>query len=111
MESVDKSLDQLLEKFDLLNINTLSPKKDQKKNSRNILDAKQVFKSTIIQFAVTERAKNERRMLEVTPIKRSTRKSKSGYILTPGIKICTTFSEVEDISQGNVIFKTNKQIL
>lgn len=58
VNAVDKSLDQLLKKFSLLNI---SPSKSEQKvhgnsdKERIVREARNVFKSSIIQFAIRER--------------------------------------------------------
>lgn len=58
VKAVDLSLEQLLQKFSLLNINTAEeePNPGQKGDRKRVLlDARNAFKSTIIQFAMQER--------------------------------------------------------
>lgn len=52
--TVDKCLDDLLQKFDMLKIDSARATGAKR---RNQLDEKQIFKSTIIEFAVRERHK------------------------------------------------------
>lgn len=59
VDAVDESLEHLLQKFSLLNINTNDEKvnTEAKKYDRTriVLDARNAFKSSIIQFAIQER--------------------------------------------------------
>lgn len=119
---VDKSLDQLLKKFSLLNI---SPRKSEQNNhdgnkERIIMEARNVFKSTIIQFAIQERklkkkdvddesvAQNVKKLV-ATPVRRSTRMSRSAYISTPGVKLCSSLKEA-NLSSEEIDFKKNNAL-
>lgn len=62
MREVDESLEQMLQKFSLLNINSAEKQntddnENKPKYDRNkiVLAARNVFKSSIIQFAIEER--------------------------------------------------------
>lgn len=61
MKEVDESLEQMLQKFSLLNINSVEKQENEglekPKYDRNkvVLAARNVFKSSIIQFAIEER--------------------------------------------------------
>ncbi|KAJ8945967.1 hypothetical protein NQ318_016795 [Aromia moschata] len=57
IQAVDESLDILLQKFSLLNINTDNAESERstRERARIVQDARNVFKSSIIQFAVQER--------------------------------------------------------
>ncbi|XP_022905715.2 uncharacterized protein [Onthophagus taurus] len=105
IESVNGSLDMLLEKFSLLNITSSVNAKEDKSKRRVIMDARNVFKSTIIQFAVQERdkKKNVGNKL-VTPVRRSARLS--CYSNSKGVNLCSSFKNIED--NDNVNFKSNK---
>lgn len=114
VNSVDKSLDQLLKRFSLLNI---SPEKSEmakinKDKERIVREARNVFKSTIIQFAIQERKSKTKSKsdtsetkLVATPVRRSTRLSKSGYVSTPGVKLCMSLKEIDT---EEIQFEKNK---
>ncbi|XP_050304918.1 uncharacterized protein LOC126742311 [Anthonomus grandis grandis] len=108
--TVDKSLDQLLEKFSLMNISTDNNKPDRQRE-RIVREARETFKSTIIQFAIMQRntikGKPETKKFVVTPVRRSTRLSRSGYVNTTGIKLC---SSLKDLSSEDIEFKKNKAL-
>ncbi|CAG4967359.1 unnamed protein product [Colias eurytheme] len=70
----EASLDQLLDKFMQLKINPSSGKKNV---DAKLVDAKNVFKSTLIRFAIQEAKNNMPNIpkVTVTPVRRSTRLS------------------------------------
>ncbi|KAF7265294.1 hypothetical protein GWI33_021284 [Rhynchophorus ferrugineus] len=119
VNNVEKSLDELLKKFSLLNI---SPNKSEvtkidKAKERIIKEARNVFKSTIIQFAIQEKRIKKSTLevpktpkLIVTPVRRSTRLSRSGYVSTPGVKLCMSLKEVDNIDNIDVSFEKNKAL-
>ncbi|GJQ79497.1 hypothetical protein Trydic_g16350 [Trypoxylus dichotomus] len=110
IRTIEGSLDQLLQKFSLLNINP-DVTQENTKTSRLILDAQNAFKSTIIQFAVQERMLKKKedaeRKLIVTPVRRSTRlsvkHSGSSYI-----KLCSSIKDIE--MDENTEFQKNSYL-
>ncbi|XP_018564806.1 uncharacterized protein LOC108906124 [Anoplophora glabripennis] len=119
IQSVDESLDILLQKFSLLNISTkdVANEKSVNERARIVKDARNVFKSSIIQFAVQERKlkkdgsiKNEKKFV-ATPVRRSTRLSRSAYTSTPSIKLCSSLQELETTDREMLDFKKNKALL
>lgn len=115
--AVDESLDHLLKTFDLLDINpenekSVPVKKPNRKSIKN--DFCDVLKTSVIQFAVTQRAlksKNEQgdKQFVVTPVRRSSRLTAKSS--TPGVKLCATLDEVEESVKKNMSFKGNKLLL
>ncbi|XP_067012913.2 uncharacterized protein [Anabrus simplex] len=101
---IEASLEVLWDKFSALNV-TNTPKKTPSK--RKTLDPKQVFTSSIIKFALQQRAVKrlssdlgvEAVSLNyvVTPVRRSTRKSTCQYKSTPTSQV---FSKLEEIAPG-----------
>ncbi|KAG5877341.1 hypothetical protein JTB14_030712 [Gonioctena quinquepunctata] len=112
IKDVDKSLDILLQKFSLLNISTDEVERNSRERTRIVQDARNVFKSSIIKFAVQEKKlkKNEstETKLIVTPVRRSTRVSRSAYTSTPGVKECSTLRELHSPEWANIDFHNNK---
>ncbi|XP_031347690.1 uncharacterized protein LOC116174053 [Photinus pyralis] len=117
VQSIDHSLEKLLQKFSLLNINT--PKDNHAPNERDriVKDARNVFKSSIIQFAIQERtmkrnlanADNEKKY-RATPVRRSTRLTPSRYRSTPKVKICSSLRELDDSVRSNIDFHGNTEL-
>ncbi|XP_067012914.2 uncharacterized protein [Anabrus simplex] len=101
---IEASLEVLWDKFSALNV-TNTPKKTPSK--RKTLDPKQVFTSSIIKFALQQRA--VKRLSSdlgveavscnyiVTPVRRSTRKSTCQFKSTPTSQV---FSKLEEIAPG-----------
>ncbi|KAF2896739.1 hypothetical protein ILUMI_09435 [Ignelater luminosus] len=122
VKAVDESLEQLLQKFSLLNINTAGQEKivaSKNQRTKIVLDARTVFKSSIIQFAVQERAlkKKQKDQQEIsdkkyliTPVRRSTRRSRSGFTSTPGIQICASLQELDKKVCDNSDFRINNAL-
>ncbi|KAL1509819.1 hypothetical protein ABEB36_004499 [Hypothenemus hampei] len=112
--SVDKLLDNLLKKFSLLNISSSESNKNPKID-KVVIEARNVFKSSIIQFAIKE--KNSRRKdagqsnknYLVTPVRRSTRLSRSGYVNTPGLQLCRSLKDI-NLSSEDIHFQPNKAL-
>nr|XP_023023447.1 uncharacterized protein LOC111511647 [Leptinotarsa decemlineata] len=112
VQEVDKSLDILLQKFSLLNLSTenLENEKITRERARIVQDARNVFKSSIIKFAVQEKKlrKNDTEpKLVATPVRRSTRLSRSAYTCTPGVKVCSSLRELESPERMNLDFRKN----
>ncbi|KAJ8919855.1 hypothetical protein NQ315_006384 [Exocentrus adspersus] len=118
VQSVDQSLDILLQKFSLLNISTneVHNVKSIKERSRIVTDARNVFKSSIIQFAIQERKLKKNRKVDdqkklvATPVRRSTRLSRSAYTSTPGVKICSSLQELDALDRELLDFQKNKAL-
>ncbi|CAH0561996.1 unnamed protein product [Brassicogethes aeneus] len=112
VKSVDQSLDQLLEKFSLLDINTgITEEKKMRGHSRIVQDARNIFKSSIIKFAIQEKSLQQRKnetdkKLVVTPVRRSTRLSRSNYVSTPGVQLYSSLREISD----DVSFQSNNAL-
>ncbi|KAJ8985539.1 hypothetical protein NQ317_019922 [Molorchus minor] len=115
IQAVDESLDVLLQKFSLLNISTdkIEDEKSVRERARIVQDARNIFKSSIIQFAVQERKLKKNNKQEdqlkfvATPVRRSTRLSRSAYTSTPGIKICSSLQELDTGDRNLLDFKKN----
>lgn len=45
------------------------------------------------------------------PVRRSTRLSRSGFVSTPGVKLCSSLNEVDESVRKNMSFKGNKLLL
>jgi hypothetical protein len=81
-------------------------------------DARNIFKSSVIQFAVQERTlrrKNKEgisieRKLVATPVRRSTRLSRSGFVSTPGIKIFSSLQDVDSCIRSTLNFECNNAL-
>ncbi|XP_050665017.1 uncharacterized protein LOC126965441 [Leptidea sinapis] len=103
----EANLDQLLDKFMQLKINPNSCKKTPLEPK--LVDAKNVFKSTIIRFAVKESKKSQTdgpSKMTLTPVRRSSRLSCNRF--TPKLKL---FSSVQKASEmGNTHFIPNRAI-
>ncbi|XP_045464340.1 uncharacterized protein LOC123673738 isoform X2 [Harmonia axyridis] len=124
--SVEESLDRLLEKFKLLDIESSSDQKEpQKERVKAMKDFKNVFTSMIIKFAIQEKtikntSKNKHNQHEVpnsssrllvTPVRRSTRLSRSLYTSTPGTKLCSTIQELNSDEKQKMTFQPNSALL
>ncbi|XP_060520099.1 uncharacterized protein LOC132698183 [Cylas formicarius] len=113
VNNIDKSLDELLKKFSLLNITpTISKDVTNSKRQKIICDARNIFKSTIIQFAVQERKLRKNKnipdsKLVVTPVRRSARLSTHASNSTQMPKI---FNSLKTISPRDYEFKKNEAI-
>ncbi|XP_037977640.2 uncharacterized protein LOC105397166 isoform X1 [Plutella xylostella] len=118
---VEANLDQLLDKFMQLKISPHSAKKQRPVNPR-LIDVKNVFKSTIIRFAV-QQAKIRQSVqpdpsYTVTPVRRSNRLSTNK---TPGqtprsarqplVQICASLSHIDPSLAGKTTFVPNGTIL
>ncbi|KAH1020684.1 hypothetical protein HUJ04_010299 [Dendroctonus ponderosae] len=120
VNSINKSLDQLLKKFSLLNISQteLEPKERVSSDrGRIVKEARNIFKSTIINFAVGVRnskknnsAGNTEATLFITPVKRSTRISRGGYANTPGLRLCDSLKDL-DLNSEEFQFKKNDALV
>ncbi|KAK5642743.1 hypothetical protein RI129_008910 [Pyrocoelia pectoralis] len=117
IKSIDHSLEQLLQKFCLLNINTPKDNNAQNERARIVKDARSVFKSSIIQFAIQERTmkknimntENEKKF-KATPVRRSTRLTPSRYRFTPKVQICSSLHELDDSVRSNIDFQGNTEL-
>ncbi|XP_017774936.1 PREDICTED: uncharacterized protein LOC108561488 [Nicrophorus vespilloides] len=113
VKTIDNSLDKLLEKFSLLNIDT-NISDDEKYRSSAMKDARNVFKSSIIQFAIQERKikKDQGNAHEyiVTPVRRSARLSMSCAQRSPAVKICNSFNEIDESIRGSMKFHGNSYL-
>ncbi|XP_017784834.1 PREDICTED: uncharacterized protein LOC108568335 [Nicrophorus vespilloides] len=94
VKTIDNSLDKLLEKFSLLNKDA-NVSDDEKCRSSIMKEARNVFKSCIIQFAIQERKikKDQENAHEyITPVRRSARLScVQGQV--PAVKDSNSFNE------------------
>lgn len=57
VQNVDESLEQLFEKFSLLNIKPND--NNDSKHTKVLIDARTVFKSTIVKFAISKKGQNK----------------------------------------------------
>ncbi|XP_038220018.1 uncharacterized protein LOC119838236 [Zerene cesonia] len=96
----EASLDQLLDKFMQLKINPTSGKKNVE---AKLVDAKNVFKSTLIRFAIQE-ARNSMPKVTVTPVRRSTRLS--CYQKQTPLKLFSTIQQA--IESEHAEFRPNR---
>ncbi|XP_069671229.1 uncharacterized protein [Periplaneta americana] len=117
---VGDSLENLMEKFNLLNLNCYS-ENDVTSRSRTprkqVLDARNVFKSSVIKFALQQKALKslstnlgvEAAALHyvVTPVRRSTRSSLSQYRLTPHTHCVSSINDLEPDVQDSMLFQPN----
>nr|CAD7570633.1 unnamed protein product [Timema californicum] len=119
-EEIGQSLDQLLQTFGRPKMDAALQELGDKKVSRKSLDACNVFKSTIIKFALQQRAikqviegesKVSRSQLVVTPVRRSTRKSSFQYQHTPDMRYVDTLTTLEDRERNTMVFQPNKMLL
>nr|CAD7427629.1 unnamed protein product [Timema monikensis] len=119
-EEIGQSLDQLLQTFGRPKMDAALQELGDKKVSRKSLDARNVFKSTIIKFALQQRAikqvidgesKVSRSQLVVTPVRRSTRKSSFQYQHTPDMRYVDTLTTLEDRERNTMVFQPNKMLL
>nr|CAD7456001.1 unnamed protein product [Timema tahoe] len=119
-EEIGQSLDQLLQTFGRPKMDAALQELGDKKMSRKSLDARNVFKSTIIKFALQQRAikqviagesKVSRSQLVVTPVRRSTRKSSFQYQHTPDMRYVDTLTTLEEREQNTMVFQPNKMLL
>ncbi|KAL3276198.1 hypothetical protein HHI36_020916 [Cryptolaemus montrouzieri] len=123
--TVQKSLDQLLEKFKLLEIDSsISNYESDKARAKTIQDFKNVFTSMVIKFAIQEKTiknkpeKEDSRYAKdgnlsrilVTPVRRSTRLNRSGYTSTPGVNICSSLQEMDSQIKSQMIFHGNEAL-
>nr|CAD7585698.1 unnamed protein product [Timema genevievae] len=119
-EEIGQSLDQLLQTFGRPKMDAALQELGDKKMSRKSLDARNVFKSTIIKFALQQRAikqvidcesKVSRSQLVVTPVRRSTRKSSFQYQHTPDMRYVDTLTTLEERERNTMVFQPNKMLL
>jgi hypothetical protein len=118
IENVEEHLDQLLQKFSLLNISKETQSYRNNDRMKILEDARNIFKSSVIQFAVQERTlrrKNKEgisieRKLVATPVRRSTRLSRSGFVSTPGIKIFSSLQDVDSCIRSTLNFECNNAL-
>ncbi|KAF5276469.1 hypothetical protein FQA39_LY06538 [Lamprigera yunnana] len=118
--SIDLSLEELLRKFKLLNLGTSDGKLngDQKQDRvKMVKDAHDVFKSSIIQFAVQERDMKKKtiqsgidKKFAVTPVRRSTRLTPSRYRSTSRVRICSSLQDMDDAVLSNMDFTANRDL-
>lgn len=110
---VEANLDQLLDKFMQLKISPNSGKKKQV--DPKMVDVKNVFKSTIIRFAVQQAKLRKSNISEptkytVTPVRRSARLSAHWSGKRTPLQICTTVHQAGQIAQP-LQFVPNEQLL
>ncbi|CAH2101653.1 unnamed protein product [Euphydryas editha] len=104
---VEANLDQLLDKFMQLKI---SPSTGKHQVDPKLVDVKNVFKSTIIRFAVQQaklRQSNDAPKYTVTPVRRSSRLSSHWRIQTP-LRVCTSIQQASELGAE---FKPNKALV
>ncbi|CAH2020233.1 unnamed protein product [Acanthoscelides obtectus] len=113
VSEVDQSLDSLLQKFSLLNIeNDLHDRsKLSKRKTKVMRELHDAFKSSVIKFAVQEKKlKNQKLKIVVTPVRRSSRLSPSVYTSTPGVKLYNSINDMEPSEKKNMSFVKNKAL-
>ncbi|KAJ3661202.1 hypothetical protein Zmor_005610 [Zophobas morio] len=119
VQNVDKCLDQLLQKFSLLNIcNESGPHVNKNDRNKIVQDARNIFKSSIIQFAVQEKVLKKKtsegttveKRVFATPVRRSTRLSRSAFTSTPGIHIYSSLQELDASVRDNLNFQCNSAL-
>lgn len=104
---VEANLDQLLDKFMQLKI---SPSSGKHQVDPKLVDVKNVFKSTIIRFAVQQaklRQSTDAPKYTVTPVRRSSRLSTHFRTQTP-LTLC---SSIQQASELGAEFKPNKALV
>ncbi|CAG9764041.1 unnamed protein product [Ceutorhynchus assimilis] len=114
--SVEKSIDLLLQKFSVLNI---SPSKIIHKTKDEVeqrVNAKNVFKSRIIMFAIKEREAKKNQVTETPqkkfmaiPVRRSTRLSTSTYKNSPGVTLYQSLKQADN--SEDISFTKNKALI
>ncbi|XP_018325087.1 cytoskeleton-associated protein 2-like [Agrilus planipennis] len=114
VQDVDSALEDLLKKFSVLNISNSAKEleyNDKLKREKAFVlqQARNAFKSSVIQFAIKEKLNREQKENEqvkqimVTPVRRSVRLSKSCHN-TPGMRICSNLCQLEP---EKMIFQNN----
>ncbi|PNF32049.1 hypothetical protein B7P43_G05730 [Cryptotermes secundus] len=117
---VGDSLDQLMEKFNMLNLKCdlgNDGSTSVKTQRKNVLDARNVFKSSIIKFALQQKVlrslstnlKVEPQSLHyvVTPVRRSTRASLSYYRTTPRLQCVNSLKQLDSDVRKSMVFQPN----
>ncbi|CAK1592864.1 unnamed protein product [Parnassius mnemosyne] len=109
---VESSLDQLLDKFMQLKISPNSGR--QKSVDPKMVDVKNVFKSTIIRFAVQQAKLRQSNHYEppkytVTPVRRSGRLSVHGSAKRTPLQVCSSVSQATSLGHP-VVFVPNDQL-
>ncbi|CAG4948807.1 unnamed protein product [Parnassius apollo] len=109
---VESSLDQLLDKFMQLKISPNTGR--QKPVDPKMVDVKNVFKSTIIRFAVQQAKLRQSNHYEppkytVTPVRRSGRLSVYGSGKRTPLQVCSSISQATSLGHP-VVFVPNDQL-
>ncbi|XP_021199771.3 uncharacterized protein LOC110383323 [Helicoverpa armigera] len=107
---VEANLDQLLDKFMQLKISPSSGKRRQA--DPKLVDVKNVFKSTIIRFAVQQAKLRQSNQFEapkytVTPVRRSARLSSHWSAKRTPLQVCTTVRQADEILGEKPLFVPN----
>uniref|UniRef100_A0A2A4JX09 Cytoskeleton-associated protein 2 C-terminal domain-containing protein n=1 Tax=Heliothis virescens TaxID=7102 RepID=A0A2A4JX09_HELVI len=107
---VEANLDQLLDKFMQLKISPSSGKR--READPKLVDVKNVFKSTIIRFAVQQAKLRQSNQFEVpkytvTPVRRSARLSAHWSARRTPLQVCTTVRQADEILGEKPVFIPN----
>ncbi|XP_075988660.1 uncharacterized protein LOC142984761 [Anticarsia gemmatalis] len=111
---VEANLDQLLDKFMQLKISPNSGK-SRKQVDPKLVDVKNVFKSTIIRFAVQQAKLRQSNQFSpapkytVTPVRRSGRLSMHCGTRTP-LQICSSVKQADEIIGQKLLFVPNNNL-
>ncbi|XP_066254505.1 uncharacterized protein [Euwallacea similis] len=116
VNSVNKSLDQLLKKFSLLDINSNDAARTQSSTSHSdkiVAEARNVFISSIINFAVYKRSMKKKTepsedKLFVVPVRRSARLSNCPST-SRSVKLCKSLRELDGTLE-EINFETNEAL-
>lgn len=113
-------LDQLMEKFSMLSLKCdlgSDGSTSVKTPRKRVLDARNIFKSSIIKFALQQKVLRrlstnlgvEPHSLHyvVTPVRRSTRASLSYYRTTPGLQCVNSLKQLDSDVQKSMVFQPN----
>ncbi|CAH0601912.1 unnamed protein product [Chrysodeixis includens] len=109
---VEASLDQLLDKFMQLKI---SPNSGKRQPDPKFVDMKNVFKSTIIRFAVQQAKLRQSNQSEapsytVTPVRRSARLSAHWSGKRTPLQVCSTVREADEMLTEKPLFVPNNNL-
>ncbi|XP_021940377.1 uncharacterized protein LOC110840019 isoform X2 [Zootermopsis nevadensis] len=119
LTKVGESLDQLMEKFNILNLNCdvgQDKSSSVKTPRKHEVDVRNIFKSTIIKFAQLQKALKRTNLgvealspyFIVTPVRRSTRASLSHYRSTPQLHYVNSLQQLGAGVQKPMVFQPNR---
>lgn len=68
-----------------------------------------MFSSYLYLYCIFAYRDNQKKLI-VTPVRRSTRLSRSAYTSTPGIKMCSSLRELDSPDRSLIDFQNNKAL-